>query len=110
MKKNIPTVCYGWCKNDGKCGVQSKNCPCPDPGAEENPQCNEGNEFLIIITLSHAWARKNIQETKNNTNIIDKIDENFFIFGVILQCSRTRVTLKIDLNLCTVKNYSHISL
>ena len=53
-------------------------------------------------------ARKNIQETKNIINIIDKIDENIFIIGVILQCNRTRVTLKIDLNLCTVKNYSNI--
>ena len=103
MKQNIPTACYGWCKNDGKCGVQSKKCPCPDPGAQENQQCNEGNEFRIIITLSQVRARKNMQETKNNINIIDKMDENIFIIGVILQRSRTWVSSKIDLNLCTVK-------
>ena len=103
MKQNISTACYGWCKNDGKCGVQSKKCPCPDPGAQENQQCNESNEFRIIITLSQVRARKNMQETKNNINIIDKMDENIFIIGVILQWSRTRASLRIDLNLCTVK-------
>ena len=77
MKQNIATACYGWCKNDRKCGVQSKNCPCPGLGTEENPQCNEGNE-LRIITLSQVRARKNMQETKNNINIIDKIDEKYF--------------------------------
>ena len=44
-----------------------------------------------------------MQETKNNTNIIDKIDKNIFIIGVILQWTPTKVTLKIELNLCTVK-------
>ena len=103
MKQNIPTACYGWCKNDGKCGVQSKKCSCPDTGAKENQQCNKGNEFRIIITLIQVRARKNMQETKNNINIIGEIDENIFIIGVILQWSRTRVSSKIDLNLCTVK-------
>ena len=31
------------------------------------------------------------------------MDENIFIIGVILQRSRTRVSSKIDLNLCSVK-------
>ena len=97
MKQNIPTACYGWCKNDGKCGVQSKKCPCPDPGTQENQQCYEGNEFRIIITLSQVRARKNMQERKNNTNIIDNIDEHIFIIGVILQWSRARVSLEKNL-------------
>ena len=83
MKQKTSTACYGWCKNDGKCGVQSKKCPCPDAaGAQENQQCNESNEFRIIITLSQVRARKNMQETKNNRNIIEKIDKCIFIVCV----------------------------
>ena len=91
MKQNIPTACYGWCKNDGKCGVQSKKCSCPDPGAQENQQCNEGNEFRIIITLSQVRARKNMQETKNNINIIHKMDEKklfSYFYTNIFKCKK----------------------
>ena len=98
MKQNIPTACYDWCKNDGKCGVQAKKCSCPHPGSHENPQCSEGNESRIIITLCQVMARKNMQETKNNINIIHKMDEkklfSYFYTNIVKWLKSKEIYLK----------------
>ena len=110
MKQNIPTDCYGWCENDGKCGVQSKKCSCPDPGTQENPECNKGNKFTFIFTPSQVRARKKMQETKSNINIIDKIDDNTFIIGVIFNAVEQGLLWRLNSICVPLKNYSHISI